>query len=284
MAYHNSKHFPGREALKRVADGPVAAWILLLFVLTFVGALPLMGGLNIGHASARAASLVFAGIVLTAYAPTLAALLVAAYTGGGRALLRQAAKWRVGMLWYLLALVGPIILILLADLIYVVLGGAPPKPWLVVPSGFAFLGPLLAGSLGEELGWRGFAQPRLQNRYSAIWASILIGIVWSTWHLWPVVTPEGFSHLTAGDVVQTYIRLISTSIVYAWAYNSTNGSLFLVMVAHAGHNLAINLIPIPTEGRDTVSLLIALLYMAAAIAVVMTAGSRTLSRRKVAIQ
>jgi uncharacterized protein len=278
MACHNSKQFPGREALKRIA-----AWILLLFVLTFVGALPLIaGGLSIDQLppSARAASLVFAGIVLAAYAPTLAALLVAANTGGGYALLRQARKWRVGIVWYLLVLVGPFILILLADLLNVVLGGAPPKQWLVFPSGFAFIGPLLAGSLGEEPGWRGFAQPQLQTRYGALWASILIGVVWSTWHLWPAITPGGLSHLTALDVAQTYIRLISTAIIYAWLYNSTNGSLFLVMVAHAGHNLAINLIRIPEQGRDTVSLLIALLYMAAAIGVVMAAGSRTLSRQK----
>ena len=108
--------------------------------------------------------LVPAGIVLTAYAPSLAALLVAARAGGALVLLRQVGRWRVGVAWYALVLIGPFVLVLSADLIYVLSGGAPPETWLVFPSSLAFVGPLVAGSLGEELGWRGFAQPRLQSR------------------------------------------------------------------------------------------------------------------------
>lgn len=261
--------------------GNVIAWVLLLFGLTVVGALPLIvGGLNPDNLpqSSPLLPLVFAGIVLTAYAPSLAALLVAAKAGAGRALLRQVGTWRVGMAWYGLALMGPIVLILLADMIYIVWGGVPPKQWLVFPSDSAFIGPLLAGSLGEELGWRGFALPRLQNRYGALWASIIIGIIWSTWHLWPVITPGGFSHLTPSNLAQTYIRLISTAIIYGWIYNSTNGSLFLVMVAHAGHNIATELIQLPAQGTDVIPVIIALLYLTAAIAVVLMTEPRTLSR------
>ncbi len=170
------------------------------------------------------------------------------------------------------------VLILFADVIYIVVGGTPPQPWLVFPSDFAFLGPLLAGSLGEELGWRGFALPRLQSRYGVLWASILIGVIWSTWHLWPVITPGGFAHLTLFDIAQTYIRLIATAIIYGWLYNSTQGRLFLVMIAHAGHNIAVELIQIPEPGTDVVPVIIALLYLAAAIAVVLLTGTRTLSR------
>jgi membrane protease YdiL (CAAX protease family) len=262
----------------------VVAWVALLFVLTFVGTLPLIvGGLNVDNLpqSSPLLPLVFAGIVLTAYAPSLAALLVAGLlprAGGGRALLSQIRTWRVRAAWYLLVLIGPMVLILIADVIYIVLGGTPPKQWLVFPSEFAFLGPLLAGSLGEELGWRGFALPRLQHRYGALWASIMIGVIWSTWHLWPIITPGGFAHLTPSGLAQTYIRLISTAIIYAWLYNSTNGSLFLVMVAHAGHNIAIDLIQIHEQGTDVVSVIIALLYLVAAIAVVLMTRPQALSR------
>jgi uncharacterized protein len=261
--------------------GGVIIWAVLVFALTFAGALLLTaGGLNLDQPP-RAASMLplfIACIFLTAYAPTLAALLVVARSGGVGTLLRQVAAWRVGLGWYAFVLVGPIVLFVVADLIYAVSGGGQPAAWVVLPSNLAFVGPLIAGSLGEELGWRGFAQPRLQSRYSALWASIIIGIIWGTWHLWPAMLPGGLADLTVSDLAQTYIRLISTAIIYAWIYNSTNGSLFVVMVAHAGHNFATELVPIPADGVHVVPVIVALLYLAVATAVVLIAGPRTLSR------
>ena len=67
-----------------------------------------------------------------------------------------------------------------------------------------------------------FAQPRLQTRYSALPASIIIGVLWSTWHLWYVITPGGFSNVTGANALATYVRLTSTAIIYAWMYNSTS--------------------------------------------------------------
>ena len=228
--------------------GIIIAWAVLVFALTLVGVhLLIVGGLNLDEPPRSMAMLLLfiVCIFLTAYAPTLAALLVVARAGGVGALLRQVLTWRVGVAWYAFVLVGPVVLIALADLIYVLAGGAPPGVWVAFPSDLAFAGPLIAGSLGEELGWRGFAQPRLQTRYGALWASIIIGVTWGTWHLWPAILPGGLSDLTLYDLAQTYIRLISTAVIYAWIYNSTSGSLSLVMVAHAGHNIATELVRIP---------------------------------------
>ncbi len=259
----------------------VAAWVVLLFTLTFAGAFPLIiGNINFKNPpqSAPLLPLVFTGVVFIGYTPTVAALLVTARTGGIRSLLRQIGTWRVGIAWYALVLLGPFVLILLADVIYIVLGGAAPRQWLVFPSDFAFIGPLLAGAIGEEFGWRGFALPRLQSRFGALWACIIIGTIWATWHLWPIITPGGLASATPADVAQTYIRLISTAIIYGWIYNSTNGSLFLVMVAHTGHNIAIDLIQIPTQGAQVVPVIIALLYLVTAVAVVLMTKPQTLTR------
>jgi uncharacterized protein len=266
---------------------PIAAWVVVLFLLTFLCALPIIiGGVSMPKLSPSAPlfPVSFAGILLSAYTPLAAALLVAGFFpggGGARALLRQIKTWRVGMGWYAVALVGPVVLFLLADFLLLVLGGVTPEHWLRFPSlsnfgpgGFAFfVGQLMAGSFGEEPGWRGFAQPRLQARHSALWASILIGVVWSSWHLWPAITPHGLSLTNATDAAATYIRLISTSIVYAWMYNSTKGSLFLVMVAHAGHNIAATLIQTPGNGVHP-HLIIALLYLGTATAVVLMTKTR----------
>jgi len=144
---------------------------------------------------------------------------------------------------------GPAVLFLLDEAVNLVLGGSPPQRWIVLPpfAGF-FPGSLffsvmgvLAGTIGEEFGWRGLAQPRLQERYGALKASILIGLVWGTFQF-------GFCRFVTAwsltDVIVTqYLRLIATAVIYAWIYNSTKGSLFLVMVAHAAHNITVDLMP-----------------------------------------
>ncbi len=100
---------------------------------------------------------------------------------GASAQLGQARRWRAAVGWYVLALGGPLVLLLLADLVYVALGGPPPQRWLALPTGGSLgfaIGSLIVGSLGEVFGWRGFAQPRLQSRYTALTASVIIGILW----------------------------------------------------------------------------------------------------------
>jgi membrane protease YdiL (CAAX protease family) len=263
----------------------VVIWAFVLFALTGAGALPFIyagQSLEQSKEAGMASSFLLAGILLTAYAPMVAALFVALVvpgSGGLRRFLRQLVDGRAGAGWYLLVLLAPIAIVLAADGIYVLAGGAAPTAWFSVPQNFttaAFWGPLVAGSLGEEPGWRGFALPRLGRRFGALSASILIGILWGTWHLWPALTPGGASQLSIANLMQTYVRMISTSILYAWMYNSTNGSLILTMVAHAAHNLAIDFIPIPGD-TSVVPIIIALLYLAAAVAVVLLTDPTTLS-------
>ena len=275
------------------SSGQIVAWVALVFLLTFLCALPLIiGGISLPKLSQSAPlfGISFAGMMLAGYTPMLAALLVAGLFPGAdgvRPLLRQACTWRVGIGWYGIALIGPIVLFLLADVVHVLLGGARPQPWLRFPSpsyfgpgGLVFLvGSLMAGSLGEEPGWRGFALPGLQNRYGALAASIFIGLIWSTWHIWILITPGGLSLMSLTVVVlNTYVRLIATAVIYTWMYNSTGGSLFLVMVAHAGHNIAAALIQAPADGIRDVSAIVALSYLTVAIGVVLMTGPRTLSR------
>ncbi len=249
-------------------------WVVILFGLTGLGVLSLiLTGVDQSKAFSPA-------ILLIGYAPSLAALCTAGFlsgAGGVRSLLRPIGKWRPGLQWYALVLLGPLVLVLLANVIDLALGGALPHPWLAFPELGSVIGPLIAGSLGEEIGWRGFAQPLLQKRYSVFWASVIIGVLWATWHLWPVIAPGGLVHLTPLDVVQTYVRLISTAIIYGWIYNSTRGSLLLVMLAHAGHNIAIDLLPSIPDGT---ALILAFLYLAAAIVVVWVTKAQTFSRPK----
>jgi membrane protease YdiL (CAAX protease family) len=262
------------------------AWVVVLFALTVIGALPmLLQGLNLTNISQATPHLplVLTGMLVTSCSPSLAALLVAGlYPGAGglRSIGRQLSA-RVGLIWYVIALIGPLLLLLAAKAISAVRLGTQPAHWMVLPS---FSGPgglpfVVFGSLlAEEFGWRGFAQPRLQARYGAIAASVFVGLLWSTWHLWYVILPGGFANVSGTDALATYVRLTSTAVIYAWMYNSTNGSLLIAMIAHLGHNLAASLVPSPADGGQQ-HFIIALLYSVGAMIVVLATDPRTLCAR-----
>ena len=151
--------------------------------------------------------------------------------------------------------------------------------WFALPGSIPFT--IGAGSLGEEFGWRGFAQPRLQQQVGALWAAIVIGILWSTWHLWPLSVPGGANLFLPSDVVQTYVRLIGTAVIYAWIYNSTGGSLLAVMVAHAGHNLGTSLIPDPSNDPSHLKPIIdTVLYAVVGVVVILFTNHRTLIAKR----
>jgi membrane protease YdiL (CAAX protease family) len=277
-------------------DRAVIAWAILVFALLFLGLAPLyILHLNLAKLAANSSGappIALIGIVFTAYTPTIAALLIAWLwpgAGGVRRLLKQVTRWRVHVGWYLLALLGPIPLLLLADLIYVILGGAAPHQWLAPPTGTAqggmsallfTIGAVIAGAIGEELGWRGFGQSRLQAGIGALWAAIVIGLLWSSWHLWPVAVPGGLSLFDWTDLPQTYLRLTSTAVLYAWLYNSTRGSLLLVLVAHGAFNVDSAIVQSPASDVHTIPIIVAVLHGLAAVAVVTATNPRTLSRQK----
>jgi membrane protease YdiL (CAAX protease family) len=136
------------------------------------------------------------------WAPAIAALLAAALTGrrdAVRELRARLVRWRVGWQWYLVVILGPAAFSLAVAGVYALLGGswaaaAPAAlregPLMLLPLFLVIL--TLTDGLGEELGWRGFALPRLLTRYNALVASLILGALWALWHL-PLVWTEGAS-------------------------------------------------------------------------------------------
>jgi membrane protease YdiL (CAAX protease family) len=274
---------------RRQPDAVVLLWVISLFAITGIGILPLffyrldLSKLTFASSVPVAVGI---GIELTAFAPTLAALLVTGFlvrNRGIRKLLRPVIRWRVGIHWYLIALAGPTALFVVGDLVRLLAGAPLPTSWFVIPSAGAasfLVGALIAGSFGEEVGWRGFGQPRLQQQYGAFWAAVIVGSIWSLWHLWPAVAPGGIGMTTWSDVSLTFVRLISMSIIYAWLYNNTKGSLLIVMLAHAGHNIAVRIVP-AADSVNHGDPVVASLYAVAAAAIVLMAGSQWLTRSHV---
>jgi len=271
----------------RASQRQVLVWAALVAIVSGLGLIPFYAFVPdlskfTGNLPPAELALLGIGVELAAVGPSLAAILVAwrmPGAGGAGSLFRQFKRWRVHPIWYLIALLLPVPILLAADVMWMALG-KQSLVWLTLPGAVPFtIGAALVPPLGEEFGWRGFAQPRLQSRIGALWAAVIVGTLWSTWHLWPLVVPGGAKLFLPSDVAQTYIRLISTAVIYAWIYNSTGGSLPAVMVAHAAHNIVSSFIPgASVDPTHLGPLLGSLCYAAAAIIVVLATNRETLTR------
>ena len=187
-----------------------------------------------------------------AFAPMLAAItLIYRQEGwsGVKAFLRQAVDFRVKPLFYILALLLPIVIHTLAHYLAPALGlevadtlfpADLPAPPIVTAIPYFFL-MLFIGGGQEEFGWRGYAQQPLQDRFGVLPASLLIGVIWGFWHL-PLWVMPGDGHSTY-PFVAFLIMTTSISIVYAWIFNASGKKLIIAMIFHAMSNTAAPLLP-----------------------------------------
>lgn len=178
---------------------------------------------------------------LAAYGPLLAALIATAASQGRQGLqdlFRRIFRWRVSPLWWFLA-VSPLLFYgLVASARWLVQGQAPDLALLgqlnfLPPLGLAAL-PfwIVTFGLGEETGWRGFALPRLQQRYGPLKATAILWFFWALWHL-----PLFFYTYDAAILPGFLLGLLAGAIVFTWLYNSTGGSILIVAVWHGAFNL-----------------------------------------------
>jgi membrane protease YdiL (CAAX protease family) len=168
---------------------------------------------------------------LSAFGPTWAAIILALRR---RELREVWGRWRTHPLWVALGLFVPMALHLPATALEVALGGQPSH-WFyppVLPEHFAAL---VLFSIGEELGWHGFAYPRLVKSHGPIRGALILGSVWGLWHLVMFVTPDGtFSLLGFGLFI---LELALWSVVIAALFERTNRSMALAIAIHMGAHL-----------------------------------------------
>jgi len=191
-------------------------------------------------------------VLLGTFAPSLVALWLTARTEGDsgvRALLGGVLKWQVPARWYLFALAYIPAIKLTAALIHRLATGAWPRfgddPWYFILGAIAVSTPFQAG---EEIGWRGYALPRLAARFGLARASILLGLIWGFWHLPQFFIPEADTY---GQSLVVYVlQVTGLSVAMAWLYARTNGSLLLVMLLHAAVNNAKDIVPSALPGAS----------------------------------
>jgi membrane protease YdiL (CAAX protease family) len=174
------------------------------------------------------------------FSPSFSALIVTGITSGipgMKRLLSGFAHWNVGFKWYFWAaflILGPLAISLIYKLIMRSSSGFLPDAPLTSMLGtivFTFF----SGPIAEEVGWRGFALPRLQKKYSALKSSLILGVLWCCWHT-PLFFTTGATQM--GIPFPIYLVLVLTITIYlTWLYNNTNGSLVITVLGHFCYNL-----------------------------------------------
>src|SRR5215204_4893818 len=133
-------------------------------------------------------------------------------------------------------------------------------------------------ALGEEVGWRGYALPRLQTGRSALSASLILGVIWGFYHLPLYFTGQAFRPLSLFPPF--FIMAIALSVILTWVYNSIGGSLLMVVLLHATINLPLKLLLERLGSQMTLAFWLYVgLMVVAAIVVVIVAGPKHLSRK-----
>jgi membrane protease YdiL (CAAX protease family) len=180
-----------------------------------------------------------ASVPLLPWGPLGAALIAAAVAGGRRGLrdlLRGAVRWRVGARWYAAALLLPAASTALAAALNVLLGADAPRAadfgdWYTFPL-VLLVTLFLKGPLTEEVAWRGFALPRLLDRLPPAAASVLLGVVWASWHL-PLLVSDPSAQRPP---LQFAVSTVAMSVLFTWLYLRTRGSVLLAALMHAMFN------------------------------------------------
>jgi membrane protease YdiL (CAAX protease family) len=175
-----------------------------------------------------------------AYGPMLAAFIMTGLTKGKSGIadiFRRLFKWRMRPVWWIITfspLLGYLVIVVVQRLIqgewadFSLLGEVNFLPKLGFGALFLWI---FTYGIGEEIGWRGYALPRLQEKMSALSATLVLGALWALWHL-----PIFFYLFDPAIAIGWFFGLMSGAILFTWIYNSTDGSLLAVALWHGSFN------------------------------------------------
>ncbi len=249
----------------------VASYFALTFALSWLAWVPLLF---------LAVPEPLRGLLLVAgsFGPSAAALILLTKRsgwGGTRSELAPRVRWRLPWWLWVVAILGPATIILIAIAISALAGRPvvgwqdPSRLYLIIPV-FAYVA-ILGGPLGEEIGWRGYALPRIQQGYGPVVAALLVGAVWALWHA-PLFGIDGTVQRSVPTAAFA-IQIITTSVIYTWLWNRTQ-SLPLVIAFHAAFNTSVGLLPILPDTAGSQTALWIALGMAAVVAAALIGVTR----------
>jgi len=216
-------------------------YLWLAFGITFVATAPIAAS----HQGWITAEIGSEWHAVGALGPLAAALVIARRSPAAADHLRDGfARWRVSG-WCYLAAFSPLVFLVPAAVITRFADGAWPDWSALSESGrlsgrgwiLALLVPAIAYGIGEEMGWRGTALPRLQARFRPIVAALVLGGIWAVWHLPFYLYREGMADAALGEQVGQAVVIVIGGMFLAWLYNSTGGSVLLCAIWHFSHSV-----------------------------------------------
>ncbi|HEY6682899.1 MAG TPA: type II CAAX endopeptidase family protein [Propionibacteriaceae bacterium] len=270
---------PGRTGLSQlVRRHPLAAFLVLTYGLSWALWIPL----DIFR-DATSGPFTSIALLIGSNVPSVVAIVLTAVgfgKGATRKLLGQLLIWRVGWRWYLVLLAPTALVVGTITLVAVTRGGptaALAMPLLNAIFFVAFM-TFPGSAVGEEIGWRGFALPRLQARRTALTASLVVGSLHGLWHLPLWLRGDADHRLSAYPAF--LIQALALAVIYTWLYNNTKGSLLIVALFHTATNapLTLVLLPLGIENWILPFWLMAGFTVVAAVVVVAVFGPTNLSR------
>jgi membrane protease YdiL (CAAX protease family) len=232
---------------------PLPAYFIMAFAGTWILVIPLLLSQKGLGLLALPDVVAFALYFLAAYTGPFASAFIVAGVNDGKAgvrqLLRRIVRWRVGIQWYLLVLIGYPAVFLIG--LTVALGAQPLngliRQWPLIFSLYLPnipIGLLLPG-LGEETGWRGFALPRLQQQHGPLLGSLVLGTLHGLWHF-PAYLVPGFILPGQFDFfafLANTCAIVASTVIWTWLYNNTDESILFAIFVHATSNANSSFIP-----------------------------------------
>jgi membrane protease YdiL (CAAX protease family) len=230
-----------------IARHPVASYFGVTFVISWGGALLAIGGSGAMRGTTPTSDARFTYALITMLAgPSLTGILMTTLVygrTGRREFLTRLLAWRVGAIWYAVALLtAPVVM----TMTLLALSSASPAflPGIFTTADQATL-LLVSLAVGvsagifEELGWTGFAIPTLRRRYGVLVTGLIVGILWSAWHLLPNVWASraasgelAMPAYFAGTAVAVFVGYLTAfRVLMVWLYDHTQ-SLFVAMLMH----------------------------------------------------
>ena len=214
--------------LKTSINQQLIIFFVLAFVIGWLAYIPIF----LHYASSTPSAFIFL------FSPALAALITSALINGItgiKELLGRYWIWKFNVKWYFLALLLlPAIFLIAAVISFRTNLEAlwTGSPWYFLVASFGFL---MFINSGEEIGWRGFALPRLQSVIKhPLVAGIVLGAIWGIWHLPIYLDPEQSSF----PLILFLLFIMGISIIYSLLFNNTRGSLLMATILHASTDIA----------------------------------------------
>lgn len=221
---------------------------------------------------------------LGSFGPMIAAFIVKyMYDGwnGVKDLLKKLLQWKVNWIWYVIVLVIPVLLVMVAGnadkLIhqqeFSMKGFSTNDEFPEFGPFSYFLFNFLTFGIGEETGWRGYALPSLQKKFSALASTFILTVGWACWHIPAFIYRPLYSQMDVAGIAGFFFSMLMGSFVLTWLYNSTKGSLLIVAIFHA----MIELIFMSKNITVNISTYLGIVFMIAAALIIIIAKKANLS-------